>query len=397
MADHWARHQPVVATEWRADHTQALRRLSLAASAGQQFDRAAELARAAIGSSPLDGRNYAALARALAVAAAPDVGLISIAARRWPLDPAVHAALADHHLREDRLDAALLHLDALLRVRPQSREFVFPLLLELVNRIPDPRPLAEWLAQGMQWRASFLFHAAQHGKDHAPLHRLLRALYATDAPPSDAELRAWLTRLERDGHFVDAWFTWVRSLPPERLDGLGNLFNGSFEWPASGYGFDWRIGRVAGATVGQVEAGGEDGGAALRVAFQHQRVNFRHVSQLLVLPAGAFEFSGRVRLDSLRNEHGLVWVVECAAPGSVRLGSSAALRGASPWRTFGFSFEVPPEACPAQWLRLELDARAAADRFIGGEVWFDDLVIRSARGVDPAPKDLPIHSRDTDP
>lgn len=378
MGEHWARHQPQAASAWSADHSRALRRSSLAAAAEGQLQRAAELARRAIAANPLDGRAYAALARAEADGGTPDVGLAGIATRRWPLDPAAHAALADHHLREDCLACALPHIDALLRVRGDAREAVFPLLLEVLVRLPDPGPLAEWLGRNPPWRAAFLARAGRDIDDPAPMHRLMQALHQSAAPPSDAELRHWLARLERDGRFVEAWFAWVQSLPAERMDALGNLYNGSFEWPASGYGFDWRIARVAGARVEQANAGGSNGDMALRVAFQHQRVDFRHVSQLLLLPPGRYSLSGRVRLDALRNEHGLIWQVQCIGPRALRLGQSQPFRGASPWRDFDFDFEVPAADCPAQWLRLQLDARAAADRFIGGEAWFDALRIRRA-------------------
>jgi tetratricopeptide (TPR) repeat protein len=375
MAETAARHQPEVAPLWRSDQARALRQLSQAASDAGRLHEAAENARGAIRANPLDGRAYAALARALTVDDVPDTALASIAARRWPLDPGAHAALADHHLREGRLQDALPHYDALLRVDPESRDIVFPLLLELLTRMAEPAALAEWLGQGTPWRSRFLAHAAREIEDPAPMHHLMQALHATEAPPGESELRAWLARLERDGRFMDAYFSWLQALPPERLEGLGNLYNGNFQWEIGGYGFDWRIGRVPGATIERAPAGGAEGDHALRVAFQHQRVDFRHLSQLLVLPPGAYSMSGRVRLDALRNERGLIWQVQCVSPGSMRLGSSEPFRGASPWRGFSFDFEVPAEGCPAQWLRLELDARAAADRFIGGEVWFDALRI----------------------
>jgi hypothetical protein len=376
MAGHAARHAPEDAQAWRGDHAVALRLSSARAWERGDAAAAAELALRAVKANPLDGRAYGVLALARSVDDAMDVGLASIAARRWPLDAAAHESLAMRHLGDGDLAAAMPHLDALLRVYPESRGETFALLLRLLVELDAPPALTEWLGQGPPWRGAFLAHAARTLKDPAPMHQLFRALVASDTPPGEHEQRAWLARLERDGLYIDAWFTWIDSLPPERLDGLGNLHNGSFEWPASGFGFDWRFGRVAGAVIEQAPAGGADGDMALRVAFQHQRVDFRHVSQLLVLPPGEYRLAGRVRLDNLRNERGLIWQVQCARGRAGRLGQSDGFRGLSPWRSFEFTFRVPEADCPAQWLRLELDARAAADRFIGGEAWFDAMRIQ---------------------
>ena len=61
------------------------------------------------------------------------------------------------------------------------------------------------------------------------------------------------------------------------------------------------------------------------------------------------------------------------------LGASEPLKGTTNWRTFDADFEVPADACPAQWLRLELDARVELEKDVnGGTIWFDDLTIRRA-------------------
>jgi hypothetical protein len=45
------------------------------------------------------------------------------------------------------------------------------------------------------------------------------------------------------------------------------------------------------------------------------------------------------------------------------------------WRSVEFSFAVPAFDCPAQYLRLDLDARMASEKFVSGAVWFDNVQI----------------------
>jgi hypothetical protein len=47
----------------------------------------------------------------------------------------------------------------------------------------------------------------------------------------------------------------------------------------------------------------------------------------------------------------------------------------SAWKPIEFSFAVPSSDCPAQYVRLDLDARMASEKFVSGEVWFDNLQI----------------------
>jgi hypothetical protein len=67
------------------------------------------------------------------------------------------------------------------------------------------------------------------------------------------------------------------------------------------------------------------------------------------------------------------------------IGESGMVAGrASAWKNLEFSFTVPGADCPAQYLRLDLDARMSSEQFASGTLWFDDL--RVARLADTAQK-----------
>ena len=164
-------------------------------------------------------------------------------------------------------------------------------------------------------------------------------------------------------------------MPPARRPVGDTVFNGGFEDEPSRYGFDWRIDRVAGATVERLGGMGVSGERALYIEFQNRRVPFAHVRQLLTLEPGSYRLSVRYRLDGLRNERGLTWVVQCADGQRTRLGTSRRLTGSAPWTTLDLDFDIPAQDCGGQWLRLELAARIPAETLIGGRAWFDDVAI----------------------
>jgi hypothetical protein len=45
------------------------------------------------------------------------------------------------------------------------------------------------------------------------------------------------------------------------------------------------------------------------------------------------------------------------------------------WRAIAFTFTVPAQRCPAQVVRLDLDARMASEQLVSGSMMFDELQI----------------------
>lgn len=388
VADHYAVSDPARALAWRSDHPEALYRQALRlASDPAQAEAAADHARHALRVNPLDGRSYRILGTLADAAGDRDQAarLFRVAAERTPRDLPSRAWLLDYRLAEGDLPAAMQNLDLMLRVNPGLFATLEPMLLSLAAAPQAQDALAAKLAEAPPWRPRLLQLLANKSPDAetvAPLFERLRQAPGGLAP---GELAAWVDRLGREGRWGQAYLVWVSQLPPERLVGLGNLFNGSFEWAPGQGAFHWRFGRIAGARVDRLPTEGADGKLALRVAFEDRRVPFAHVRQLLALAPGRYTLSGRFRPDNLRSERGLVWTITCAS-GGPPLGETAPLRGNGPWREFEAGFDVPAENCGAQWLVLRLPARIPAEQRIGGHLWFDALKISRERGSLPASK-----------
>lgn len=377
MADHYAKSNPGRALAWRSQHPEALiRRAEQLAADPAQAAAARDHAQRALVANPLDGRPYRVLGEVAEAAGDRDraVELYELAADRSPQDLKSRAWLLDHALATRDPVAAVDHLDALLRLNPSLMPRMLPILAGLASAPPALDPLAERLQRQPPWRTRMLVQVAQNAPDAgaiAPLFDRLRKAPGGLAPP---ELAAWLDRLAKDGQWGPAYLTWASQLSPERQRSLGNVFNGGFEWEPGVGGFDWRLGRIAGARVARIGGDGVSGRVALRVAFEDQRVRFRHVTQLMALAPGRYRLQGRARPDQLRTERGLVWTVACAG-GGAELGRTEPLRGNGPWREFAVEFEVPALGCGGQWLSLVLPARIPAEQRIGGRAWFDDMKI----------------------
>ncbi len=376
MAENFAASDPARALSWRSDHPEALLHAAQReARDPAAADTATQLARRAVAAHPMDGRGY----RVLGVLAdergdqQQAAQLLGIAAQLSPRDLLSQAWLLDYHLAAGRVEPALAHLDFLLRFEPGLTATFEPMMIALALE-PEAQPvLAQRLAQRPPWRPHLLNVLSQKAPDSAAVSPLFDYLRSQPGGLSSNELNPWLERLGRDGQWGQAYLLWTSQLPPERLQGLGNVYNGGFESAPGQGGFDWRFDRVAGARVDRLPGEGVTGSRALRVAFDDRRVPFNHVRQLLALPPGNYLLKGRARPENLRTDRGLVWTVTCT-DGRV-LGESEPLRGNGPWRSWEAEFQVPAQDCGGQWLSLRLPARIAAEQRIGGRAWFDDIKI----------------------
>ena len=76
------------------------------------------------------------------------------------------------------------------------------------------------------------------------------------------------------------------------------------------------------------------------------------------------------------SERGLEWRVTCAAKEQNVIGRGLVSRSTTAqWQDLEFSFTVPAADCPAQYVKLVFDARSASEKFISGNIWFDDFKI----------------------
>ncbi len=371
-----ATSHPNVALSWVADEPAALDLLAgreLSKPEGN-LDSAREWAKNALRSNPLNARALTLLGLIAERKGDQESAdkLMQLSGARRGRDQAAQAWLFNREVRRGQYSNALPHADAILRMGDYSE--LFPVLAAFT----DPRAfgaLTTFLAKSPPWRAWFLSELSAHLPNQTRLVQLYAALKETEKPPTEVELRPYLDRLIKDGNFDQAYQTWQTTLAPEQRAAGTYPFNRDFDSPVDGLPFNWNLEPIPGAEIQIVSS--VDGGRAraLSVQFSGARVSFANVKQLMLLPAGDYTFTGRVKSEGLLTSRGLWWHILCADKPANTLVHTDLVSGTLPWTDFDVKFQVSAKDCHAQWLQLELPARIESEKKIEGEVWYQNLRI----------------------
>jgi hypothetical protein len=296
----------------------------------------------------------------------------------------LHEKLPLYYMLLKRLEkkdfaGGVYYADALLRTTPQALPDVMPALTFVASTPAAVGELNSVLAKNPPWRRAFLSELPKSAADPRTPLELLLALKNTLVPPSVDDLRPYLNFLVQKKEYELAYYAWLQFLPPEQLARVSLLHNGSFEGPMSGLPFDWSIASGAGVTVEVLTRTDAEDQHALLISFEHGRVEFNGVTQLLMLAPGDYEFHGKFK-GELAGRRGLKWRLACADTPAHMLGESVMLLGMNPiWKDIEFSFNVPDDDCRAQHVRLDLDARMSSEQLVTGAIWIDELkIVRGA-------------------
>ena len=274
--------------------------------------------------------------------------------------------------------SAVRYADVLLRTDPQSYHYVSPFLAQIIQDKTGAVLVEKVLATDPPWRAEFIAALPNDVTDARTPLNLLLALRTDPKPPEMADIVPYLDFLVAHRLYALAYYTWLQFLPPSELHHVGYLFNGTFEGSASGAPFDWKIIQGAGVAVDIVRRPGDADQRALMLDFEFGRVDYHSVAELVVLPPGTYQFSGEYQ-GKLVGPRGLKWRVTCASGNITPGGESSMIVGATHgWKNVAFTFTVPAQDCPAQYVRLDLDARMASEELVSGTIFFAQLQISRA-------------------
>jgi hypothetical protein len=277
-------------------------------------------------------------------------------------------------LRGGGVNSALNRIDLLLRGQfPQAVGPIVPALAPILTREPYRLGYVKLLRTNPPWREVWFVDLLRNSDDLSALTYLFAELQADEPGPTERELQVLLTRLTDAGMFDEAHDIWLRSLPPDRREEADPLYNQEFRYPLTNLPFDWIIQPVSNAMV---RVGSQNGARTINADFFGGRVKFEHVSHLLNLAPGPYQFQGRERTQDFQNERGLRWRIACVGDDAETLGATDLVRGDTDWRSFAVDFVVPTGKCPYQKLVLELPARTALETEVLGRVSYADLDLR---------------------
>jgi hypothetical protein len=253
-------------------------------------------------------------------------------------------------------------------------------LAQVLSSGLDPKAWNAIVERDPAWLGDFVRASCRKGMDPAVLAPLFLRRAAKGAA-SREETGCLVQRLRASGRWDEAYQLWLDSLPRERLADVGFVFNGGFEFPASGIGFDWipdtSLERDSGHGVEFSRTRGATGERALRVAYTGKRQSGVPIAQYLSLPPGRYSLSGLARPERVSAGHGARWTVRCVGPGealSEPVAASDRFVGSSDWERFAFDVAIAP-GCRGQLLQLEPMASGAGPVFLAGNLWFDNLVL----------------------
>lgn len=282
--------------------------------------------------------------------------------------------IAQFWARHGNIEQALPHWSVALEMAPSLNRTLFPKLLRYAEFGGHRQAFTRFYNKPPIWWNSFFNYALSNSASEETLKAIYHFRASSPYGANQIEQKAYLDFLFRHGKWTDAYFVWLNGLSAEQLSVLGNIYDGSFELPASDLGYGWRYTQDDAYLVGNEQTYGTLEKMALRVVFLGPKPRKKEFAkQYLMLEAGTYTFHGRVRMDSVAAGDGLRWIITCG--NGAALASSQTFTGSMPWQPFDIRLEIPPQGCEAQRLQLVMVEGIQYSLLFNGSAWFDDLTL----------------------
>jgi hypothetical protein len=300
-----------------------------------------------------------------------------------PMVPMVWWAAGNHYLRVGRPEAALPCFHRLLELNPDYAAATFDLTLRAYG---NPKMLLERVVgKGNDPRVVLAFAdfmSANNEFDAA--HQAWAQIADGGSSFPFVAVQPYLERLLANGRYQEAQAIWLqlerRGVIAKPADNQqGNLvFNGGFEQPTLGAGFDWRSQASPYTSVDFTDASPHEGTHCLRVDFPvGQNDEFEPAYQIVPVVANqAYTLAAYVRTRDITSDSGpRLRVTDPACPSCLDA-STATTVGSTPWHTLTLRFSAGPQT---QAVRVSV-WRARSRVFpmeISGSFWLDTVSLRA--------------------
>lgn len=334
--------------------------LSLEASRAE-VQRSLALARAAIERDPTEARAYRALGLGLSLARDERLvpGLLGYSSRLSRRDLPTQLWLIESAVARNDAAGALEHFSTALTVAPQSKELLFPIL---VNAVSDPalvQPISGLFRSRPAWGDELLFTLVGRAESVDNLVRLVDGLRARNmAIPQDVTA-ALIQRLVTAGRYAAAERQY-------RIASGGRaawLHDGDFTRTPSFPPLDWLLEDSSNASASiSAPAEGQRTGSLDFSARRSSRTPLAR--QLITAPAGTYRLASTWRIAEGAGGRPAAWVVRCATT-SAELGRLPIPVTAAERAVRGAARIAVPADCPAQWVSLELPERNESGDVLG--------------------------------
>jgi tetratricopeptide (TPR) repeat protein len=267
-----------------------------------------------------------------------------------PMVPLVWWIAGNHYLRTDRPEAALPCFHRLLELSPDYAAATFDLTLRTYG---DSKMILENVVGGGKDPRLGLAFAdfLSANSDFDAAHQAWTQIAERGSPFPFVAIRPYLENLLSHGRYQEAGAIWLQL---ERLGVIakpagsdqGNLvFNGGFEQPPLGAGFDWRSQPSHYASVDFADSSPYEGRHCLRVDFPVSlNDEFEPVYQILpVAPNQAYTLVAYARSSDLTSDSGpRLRVTDPTCPSCLDA-STATTVGSTPWHAVTLNFSTGPQ------------------------------------------------------
>lgn len=363
---------------WQTSHPDSFIKLSQQAQLANDLEQAEALAMQALSKNITNGRAAAQLLQIYSASNnhGESLKVAQIADNLWPTHAFVRSRLADYWLKSGDIVKLVSELDKLLRIDASSKNKIFPILQKLISNKNVFPLFITYIEQPPEWWISFFSFITKNDKNNDIIDIIYNERNKTNNLPDGIETNIYIDRLIKDKRWPEAYFVWLGQLDEKQLQLNALLHDGGFEEKEFKSAiFGWRVRQDKKVALKLRKTSGIEGEQALRVSFnKKEQVNFRHVSQTIVLQSGQYQLSLKYKLNDFKTTKGLSWRIYCATGKKQLLGEGPSMRGRTSWESMQINFVVPDD-CQAQQVRLEASSPYIHDHLFQGSLWFDDLSI----------------------
>jgi tetratricopeptide (TPR) repeat protein len=299
-----------------------------------------------------------------------------------PEVPWVWWVAANHYLRTDRPQAALSCFRRLLELSPGYATPAFDLTLHAYG---DPQSIFENVAGGGKDPGLALAFAdlLSANNDFDAAYQVWTETVSQGSQFSFVAVRPYLDCLLSHGRYLEAWAIWVylerREIIAKPADSaIGNLvFNGGFEQPPLGAGFDWNSQPSPYVSVDFADSSSFAGRRCLRLDFPvGQNDEFEPVYQTIpVVPHQAYALTAYVRSSDITSASGpRLRVTDPLCAGCLNASTDSTV-GSTPWHMVTLQFSVGPQTHAVR-LSVWRPRSRTFPMDISGSFWLDTVSVR---------------------
>lgn len=365
--------------KWQADHKEALSQLSVISLQKQSHEEAVSFARKAIEADPTNGRAMSVLITAYDALGESKKAeqALHLATKLWPSHAYVRMQSSDFWAKRGEMEKTLAEWNVLLARHSGFYKDLFPVLKVFVQTEEYQHLLKPYAEEPALWWDSFFIYLTRQDTPIAIIAELYRDRVSSDGGVSLLERRAYVNRLIKEKQWLHAFSAWMGGLEKEQRQSISLINDGSFEALLEPSAFSWEHRARLHAKTNIVRVRGGDGKYAFKVTFNKRKpVTHSVLSQRLLLePGRGYTVTFKSKMEGLKNDQGIKWIVKCADQTNQRLSESRAMQGRAKWSESSFDVQIPEAGCGSQKLELVAASRFHHERFFQGVALFDAIKI----------------------